>query len=169
SFAGGAVAATGEVGQVAGRVMAKLGWGTGANLLARRLSFGRWQSLAALTEGVGKLLGAVGGVIIGVAQFYEGAQAFTQGDAVFGIGTMVLGISAAGVTVAIALSWITLGTGVAIVLVLVAAGYLIGFFRHDELQKWLDACYFGKHGLTGDGYRTHSEQEIAYDALLAGN
>ena len=168
-FRAGITAAVGEVGQISGNILGKTAWGSATSPLARRLSLGRFSTLAKLFEGVGKMLGVIGGVVSGVIQIYEGLHARQEGDEVFGIGTVLLGISSIIVAGLLFAGAITAGVALVIALLLIAVGYVVSLFKHDKLQHWLDSCYFGRHALGGEKFRDLTEQSAAYAALLQGD
>jgi hypothetical protein len=168
SFAGGVAGAIGEVGELSGKLLGKTAWGTESSLLIRRVSFGMASNLAELFEGAGKLLGVVGGVIVGVVQVVQGWKALNQGDVVFGIGSAIVGVVVAVTSILVAAALITPVVGLVIVVVLLAAGYIVSLFKHDKLQHWLDSCYFGKHELGDEKYTDLGTQQTAFVALAKG-
>jgi hypothetical protein len=121
-----------------------------------------------LLEGAGKLLGVIGGVVAGLIQTYEGYEATKKGDTIFGIGTIFLGIATGFLAVAVAAAWISAGVGLVVILILILAGYVITLFKHDQLQLWLDSCYFGRHELEHETFNNLTEQSAAYATLLKG-
>lgn len=168
SFAGGVATAIGETGELSGKLLAKTAWGS-ENLSRSIKVFGEvWETRAAMIGGFGKLLGVVGGVIVGLVQMWQGYKALEQGDVIFGAGSIVVGFGFALLPViawALALSG---GAVLIIVLALLAIGYLVSLFKHDELQHWLDSCYFGKHDLEGEKYADLDAQRTALVAMAKG-
>ncbi|MEJ2629612.1 MAG: hypothetical protein P8015_00005, partial [Acidihalobacter sp.] len=102
----------------------------------------------------------------GVVQIFQGVDAKEHGDAIFGVGSIILGISWSIFSVVLLMtSWITLGVGLVITLILVAIGFVISLFRHDKLQHWLDSCYFGKHELGSEKFTNLHQQTTALAAF----
>jgi len=166
NFGAAVLAALGALGETSGAVMKQTAWG--ATKLDRPISsfIGTFETRASLFSGAGKLLGGIGGMIAGVVQAIGGMESVAHGDTVFGAGSILLGVSwTIFSAVLLMTSWITLGVGLVIALILVAIGFIISLFKHDKLQHWLDSCYFGKHELGGDKFTNLDQQMIALAAL----
>jgi hypothetical protein len=166
NFGAAVLTGLGALGETSGAVMKRVAWGTSDSAVIRAMSFGRWESYSEFASGAGKLLGAIGGVIAGAVQVWQGFESVNDGDFAFGLGSIILGFATGTITVILAFTtWISLGLGLIIVLLLVSIGFIISLFKHDKLQHWLDSCYFGKHQLSGEKFANLDQQTTALAAL----
>lgn len=108
------------------------------------------------------LLGAAGGVIVGVLEFVDGVE---EAKVNFGLGfsMAVLGV----LEVAAAILMVALdatGIGLILGLIVAAAIWLVSLFKSDDLQKWLEKCKFGHH----PDFSNLAAQDKALAALAQG-
>lgn len=166
---GGAITGMlGDIGEISGQILAKTAWGT-RSISASIAEFGEsWATRAGMIGGAGKFLGVVGGVLAAVWQILGGVEAYRRGDVAFGVISIIIGFAGGLIAVGIAAGVISFGLGFLLAIALAIVGYLINCFKHDEVQHWLDSCFFGAHKLGDEEYSTLDEQNAAFGAFLKG-
>jgi len=164
NFAGGVAALTGGMLDVAEQILAKTAWGAGRHGFNLGVLGKKFQTRAALVGVVGKGLSAAGGVIAGVLMIADGANHFQIAPYYSASMTFLGAVS----SIAALMLLSTAFSGVAILLGLaIAAMTLVSTrYRPTDVQKWLDACYFGKH--KHDRFSGIDEQMVALTQLSSG-
>src|SRR5699024_708270 len=162
AFTGAVIAAVGEATELTGVVLAKTPWGN--TPLSRQINplSKRFTTRAALVQGIGRLVGVAGAVIIGVAQVIEGFKTFREGEYVFGFASAALGVLT--IALAIIITKLALGVVLVISILLASANYVVSLFKRDDFQKWLDRSFFGKQEYY-EPFETRLEQREAFKKL----
>jgi hypothetical protein len=94
-----------------------------------------------------KGLGALGGIIFAVCDFWAGYKAFQKDRWGLGAAYILSGVVGVGSAVLIVWSGLAIATGIGIVLVILAVGLsvLISILKDNPVQEWLENCAFGAH------------------------
>jgi hypothetical protein len=94
-----------------------------------------------------KALGALGGIMLAVCDFWAGYKAFQKKQPGLGVAYLVSGGVGVGSAVLIVWSGFAAATVVGIVLVVLAVGLsvLISILKDNPIQEWLENCVFGAH------------------------
>lgn len=154
---------TGALADVAAGISKSFEWGTKAPPL-----LGQLMKEATYTEaltGVGKLLGAIGGIVAGVLEIIDGVKEFRT-DHVMGFTMMALGGIGVMAGLAIFFGGEVAGPIGIVVGILVAIGiWVVSWLRDDDIDKWLkQTMYFGLI----DQFDSLETQEKSFKALAHG-
>jgi len=144
NFAGGIAALTGCMLEIAEQILAKTAWGAGRHGFNMGVLGKKVQTRAALVGLVGKGLSAAGGVISGVLMMYEGLD--TSGiSKKYGSSIGFLGFATIITAILLFLPTFS-GVAVALGLVITLITLVISRYKPTDVQKWLDASYYGHNG-----------------------
>lgn len=142
NFAGGVAGLTGGLMELSAGVAKKHPWWVGTHGIRLRALSGQLSTRAGLLGGLGKFLGAAAGFIGGTLNIIDGYQDIGLSR---GYGICMIGLGLASIIAAILLFTTFAFVGLIIGLVVAIITLIVGYFKPTKIQKWLDACYFGKH------------------------
>jgi hypothetical protein len=106
--------------------------------------------MAELLVGVGKFLGAVGGILTGIFDLVKAKEAFEANDMPMFFIHMFTGVVGIVVAVGFAAGLVSGGVAVVVFICLAAVSllgvWLVEMFRGDEIEIWLARTPFGVGG-----------------------
>lgn len=134
---------------------------------AGQISLFRGMNMSSLFRVGGRVLGGAAGIVMAGVDGYKAWEEYRQGDrgiavlyAVSSIGGLVFGIALlAGA------AWLTGGVAIIFIVILIGISVLISLFTDNEIQEWLERCYWGE--LDADQrYQSLDEQHRQLNAVL---
>lgn len=145
NFAGGVVALTGLMSGVVGKSLEQTRWGTSP--LSRSGFFSRFGSMnrSGWLIGIGKYLGAIGGVIGGGVAIREGAELYSGNHASLGLLLIFAGGVSAALSVFVIFSAAGGPVGLVVGLVICVVMLVVAWLTPNKVQAWLEqSLHFGK-------------------------
>lgn len=154
------VALAGGYMEITGTMWQNTKWGS--TKLSKPLDnrFIRATTKAQRLAGVGRIVGAAGGLVLGVSQLFKGALEYNTNRSLAWF-DVVVGSSTAGLSFLILLGSLA-GLGFILFIVLAIVAFIWHFFVNDKFQNWLTRSYYGSGPNQFEGM---AEQQAAFQRI----
>ncbi|TAM33596.1 MAG: hypothetical protein EPN68_01060 [Rhodanobacter sp.] len=161
-----AISASGALGTMTEMVgLAGKGTKWGAKALDRPIQtmILQAETRAELVAGVGKIMGAAAGIVLGLWELGEGWHERKENPSL-GALHMASGFASAAIGSAILFGWLTAGVGFVLFIAVAVITYIASFFADDKFQAWLRKCYYGTNEPV-ERYQNLLEQQAMLDTI----
>lgn len=119
------------------------------------------ETKAALAAGVGKIMGAAAGIVLGVWEFFEGVSELGETSSL-GILHMASGGASALIGVLVLINFLSAGVGFVLFIAVAVITFIASFFVDDKFQAWLRKCHYGTND---EKYGSLVQQQAALDTI----
>ncbi|CAB3751499.1 T6SS effector BTH_I2691 family protein [Paraburkholderia solisilvae] len=165
NFVAGVTSLVGGSVETAGHAIEKMPWVESAVSLALRKIGVAQEFSAKWLIGTGRWLGVAGGVLAGLLQMWDGRDEYEY-NPTLGVTMIVLGFLEGTAAILVITPWT--GVGLVIGLLIVAAVWVVGHFKTDDIQKWLAKSKFGFLEDKREQFQSLLEQQSALSKLAKG-